>query len=309
MSSHTQDFNINCIDRLCRVCGFRVEKRHNKGPKPKPCKSYVTTILQTFNIDIKGVSEGTQSCLICVQCHDKLINAPKRAKDVSLYISCEEKEHCQRVSQLWQPWNVDVSLEDCRSCSSFCEQKKAGRPKKRKDYTKHTSSLAPATLPVAAGSDSLFSTEQTSTDHNVNKATPMPDIPEEFCTPTKRTRTDTSRRHCPALKGMPTCSTTTRTSPSAKSCYLSEQPAPSMTSEEEKIATHALKRTVQSSFDGQTAVFKTRGQSLYINKVTKPRVPSDKAQEREEQGKQIAPEEKQQVEVLKPQEHSKFMSS
>ena len=50
-----------------------------------------------------------------------------------------------------------------------------------------------------------------------------------------------------------------------------------MTSEEEKIATHALKRTVQSSFDGQTAVFKTRGQSLYIKKVTKPRVPSDKA--------------------------------
>ena len=33
------------------------------------------------------------------------------------------------------------------------------------------------------------------------------------------------------------------------------------------------------------------------------------AQEREEQGKQIASEEKQQVEVLKPQEHSKFMSS
>ena len=50
-----------------------------------------------------------------------------------------------------------------------------------------------------------------------------------------------------------------------------------MPPEEEKIATHALKRKLESSFDGQTAVFKTRGQSLYIKKVTKPRVPSDKA--------------------------------
>ena len=107
MSSHSQDFHINCVDRLCRVCGFRVEKRHNKKPKPKPCKSYVTSILQTFNIDITGDGEGTQSCLICVKCYYKLIVAPKRAKDVSLYISCEEKEHCQRVNQLWQPWNED----------------------------------------------------------------------------------------------------------------------------------------------------------------------------------------------------------
>ena len=35
MSSHSQDFHINCVDRLCRVCGFRVEKRHNKGLKPE----------------------------------------------------------------------------------------------------------------------------------------------------------------------------------------------------------------------------------------------------------------------------------
>ena len=40
-----------------------------------------------------------------------------------------------------------------------------------------------------------------------------------------------------------------------------------------------------------------------------PRIKPVIAQEREEQGKQIASEEKQQVEVLKPQEHSKFMSS
>ena len=153
--------------------------------------------------------------MICVKCYYKLIVSPQRAKDVSLYVSCEEKEHCQRVNLLWQPWNEDVSLEDCWSCSSFCEQEKAGGPKKRKDYTKQTSSTAQATLPVAPGSDSLSSTEQTSTDHDVNEATPMPDIPEELCTPTKRTRTDTSRRHSSALKGMPTCSTTTLTSPSA----------------------------------------------------------------------------------------------
>ena len=89
MSSHSQDFHINCVDRLCRVCGFRVEKRYNKGLKPKPCKSYVTSILQTFNIDIMGDGEGTQSCLISIKCYYKLINAAKRAKDLSLYISCE----------------------------------------------------------------------------------------------------------------------------------------------------------------------------------------------------------------------------
>ena len=130
---------------------------------------------------------------------------------------------------------------------------------------------------IASCIDSLSSTEQTSTDHDINKATPMPDIPEEFCTPTKRTRTDTSRRHSPTLKGMPTYSTTRQTSPSANSYYLSKHPAPSMTPEEVKITTHALKRKLESSFDGQTAVFKTRGQSLYIKKVTKPRVPLDKA--------------------------------
>ena len=27
MSSHSQDFHTNCVDRVCRVCGFRVEKK------------------------------------------------------------------------------------------------------------------------------------------------------------------------------------------------------------------------------------------------------------------------------------------
>ena len=140
--------------------------------------------------------------------------------------------------------------------------RKSGKAKNWKGYAKQTSCLAPATLPVAAGSDSLSSTEQTSTDHDVNRATPRPDISEELCTLTKRTRTDTGRWHSPVLKGMPTCSTTTQTLPSTKSYYLWKHPASSMTPDEEKIATCALKRKLESLFDGQTAIFKTRGQSL-----------------------------------------------
>lgn len=108
MFSHSRDFHIKCANRLCRVCGLRVEKRHNKWPEPKPCRSYATSLLQTFDIDITGVSGGTHPSMVCVKCYYKMINAPKRAKDVSQYISSDEKGYCQHVNQLWKPWTADV---------------------------------------------------------------------------------------------------------------------------------------------------------------------------------------------------------
>lgn len=105
--------HIHNLDRLCRLCGARVQTReeHAKGHTPKLCSAYPEKILKTFGVLLSSDETDCHPKHICHTCFCKLFH-----------------------DKQWAPvtWKQHPRTGLCEVCAKWEVQAKGGRPKKRK---------------------------------------------------------------------------------------------------------------------------------------------------------------------------------
>lgn len=109
----TLEEHIQFLERMCRLCGERVQDRekHAKGYSPKLCRNYCEKICKTFGVNLDEDIEGQHPTHICHKCHKKLYRDKR-----------------------WEPvqWRSHPRTGSCEVCTRWEQQSKGGHPKKRK---------------------------------------------------------------------------------------------------------------------------------------------------------------------------------
>lgn len=109
----TLEEHIHFLERMCRLCGERVQDRskHAKGYKPKPCTNYREKIIKTFGVNLNEDIEGQHPTYLCHKCHKKLYR-----------------------DKTWEAvkWQSHPRTGSCEVCTKWEQQARGGHPKRRK---------------------------------------------------------------------------------------------------------------------------------------------------------------------------------
>ena len=122
---HTSEIHQQRLDTLCRVCGgrsYRNQINKNRHERYYRCENYSKDILLYFRINVNNDVEGTHSKALCMNCYRRMVNFKTRgASELTLNRSLLLVE---KSSQIWTPFQIDKSINECQSCTLFFKHSK-----------------------------------------------------------------------------------------------------------------------------------------------------------------------------------------
>ena len=303
---HTLDQHLSSLNGLCRCCGnvTLTQKQKSSSHKPGLCKDLSNDIFLIFDIDTSSDQDDQHSKFICRNCLCTIKNAKKTQSQAFITTARNKKRNS---ADLWCSFDAKLTINDCSVCQRRQDQKSCCLKRKKKGKNPFSSDKAKVCIkPVKSdisklleGLDHEFECELPETDtepknpevayvlstNQVLKPTMIdsstsPQKTSEICsTPAKSVTVDDSTSPLKSPKNFTPFKaklSEMSTSPMIKSFEvitntLNKSEDEPLTSLEEQLTTSLLKRKLKSNPTEKTIRCKTRGQPLYLTKVTKPR--------------------------------------
>ena len=285
------------IEGLNRICGIRAQK---SGKKPRQTTHHIGTILNLFNIDTTQ-DTAMHSTSLCSACYSKVkYYEPKPVAEWASRVAEQLKP-----TEFWCQYRDNIPATQCTLCDHYFSLGKAGRKRKlakvsRSEATEEEDSItitesttleSPDYDPEAPRPSSSQDTAQpliTSTpkrcrrslilETNRGSLTKVTPPIESTCRPST-SMTDSTTLPMKKFKTSLT-QTDVNISPNKIESHImksvtNKQLNPPLTAEEEKIATHLIRRMLAQSQEKYVVKLKTGGQPIVLQRLSQPRKSSD----------------------------------
>ena len=125
--SHTKSNHLVYTDKLCRVCGLRVQTvaPRDSGKKARKATHLYQTILNFFNINVMRDTH-LHSTSICDSCYSKLKYFELKHVTESTLRAAQKL----KTTVFWREFKDNITIKECSLCHHYLSLGKAGRKRK-----------------------------------------------------------------------------------------------------------------------------------------------------------------------------------